>query len=166
MTEDNAPLNLFGTWLGETRDIQTEYFGYNFDKLTPARPENIPALIKYLSWNTKSAMHELVEADNETSWKPWQHDDPYVNRDAYVGEVVDVLHFLGNMLVALDCTTEELNAAYTTKLETNRERQRRKYRIQDAGEKCCLCLRALDDHAVQVAPSGDMCVPCADKVRS
>lgn len=138
---------LFGSWLSATRELQETAFQTDFSRFStdPADPEALRRLIEYISWNTKAATHELVELDGETSWKPWQHDEPYVRRREVIKEAVDVLHFVANILCGVGCTDEELSGIYAGKMLVNRERQARGYRVTAAGEKCKRCARALDD---------------------
>lgn len=154
----NPPL--FGSWLDETRDLQVDAYGTDYTQLDPAEPDNLKRLVDYISWNTKSAVHELVELDSETSWKPWQHDDPYVNRDAVVTEAVDVLHFVANVLCAVGCGTDELNEAYSHKMQVNRARQQRGYLVNGDGVKCRGCKRALDDGSIPVSQDAGLCLSC------
>ena len=59
----------------------------------------------------------------EFSWKYWATDDPFVNREEVIEELVDVNHFVANMLVAVGVTDDEWEAAYRGKQQVNRERQ-------------------------------------------
>jgi hypothetical protein len=77
----------------------------------------------FLDWNVTAAIQELAEVREEFSWKPWATDEPFVNRDRVRDEVVDVMHFLGNILVAIGVTDEELAEAYQAKQEKNRLRK-------------------------------------------
>jgi hypothetical protein len=157
---------LFEEWLAATRELQETAYkvDYDFFENEPGSDElRIHNLVEYISWNTKAAMHELVELDSETSWKPWQMDASYVNRREVIGEAVDALHFIANILAAVDCTDEELNERYLAKMEVNRERQLgvKGYYVNAAGVKCALCRRALDD----VSPSpfdSNLCAECYD----
>jgi dimeric dUTPase (all-alpha-NTP-PPase superfamily) len=89
---------------------------------------------------------ELAEVRQAISWKPWQHDDPYADRHEVLKECVDVLHFVANILCAVDATDEELDAEYLKKMQKNADRQKNGYRVLDEGMKCTLCVRALDDY--------------------
>lgn len=160
MTDDTP---LFGSWLDETKQLQIEAYGTDYSQLHPYDETNLPRLVEYLAWNTKAATHELVELDSETSWKPWQHDKPYVNRDAVIMEAIDVLHFAANILCAVDCSTDELNAGYARKMAVNRRRQLQGYVLAGGGAvrlKCARCGRALDDGSVEVSADGSHCVSC------
>ena len=126
---------LFGTWIKDTVDLQEEFYKPGIRNLPQGELED------WIRINTLAAEDELHEALQEISWKPWAKSE-YFNREAFIGEIVDVLHFVANMLGAANCTDEELNAAYLEKMERNRERQRQNYTGLD---KCTKCNRAADD---------------------
>jgi hypothetical protein len=149
----NRKLPLFGNWLDATRVLQVEVYRADYSRF-PHYPTNgndthetRQNLVDYIDVMWGAAIHELIELHDETSWKPWQHDDPYVNRGAVVKEAVDALHFVANILAAVACTDEELSEAYLEKMAVNRERQEREsgYFVQADGVKCRICRRALDD---------------------
>lgn len=129
-----APVPLFGTWLRETLKLQTEFY---------KDISNLPQdeLEDWMRVNAFAAEDEIHEAMGEISWKPWASKH-FFNREEFIGECVDALHFIGNMLAAAKCSDEELNAAYLEKMERNRERQRNGYSGTD---KCSFCKRAVDD---------------------
>lgn len=102
-------------WLDSTKDLQENTYSYDFDML----PKE---LARYLEWNLLAAYQELGEVGVEFSWKPWATDEPFYHRDRILNEIVDLLHFLGNMLVAIDVTDEELEVAYKAKQAMNRRR--------------------------------------------
>jgi hypothetical protein len=85
---------------------------------------------------------EVAEASHELSWKSWA-TRPYLNREAYIGEIVDVLHFAGNILVMVDCTDTELEEAYYEKMERNRNRM--KSGVYTGTDKCPSCKRDWGD---------------------
>lgn len=125
---------LFTRWLSETLRLQTEFY---------KDISNLPQeeLEDWMRVNAFAAEDEIHEAMNEISWKPWAKSE-FFHREAFIGECVDALHFVGNMLAAAGCTDGELNAAYLEKMERNRERQRAGYTGTD---KCDICNRASDD---------------------
>jgi len=92
---------------------------------------------------------ELAEMRQAISWKPWQHDAPYADREEILKEAVDVLHFIANMIVAAGGTDEELNKLYLQKMEKNKKRQLEGYKVKAEGVKCNQCSRALDDFDVE-----------------
>lgn len=104
-------------WLESTKELQEETYGYKFS------PDSEPQWVAaYLEWNVFAAYQELAELAVEFSWKPWAVDPPFVNRDRVRDEVIDVLHFAGNILTAIGVTDEELAEHYQAKQSLNRRR--------------------------------------------
>jgi hypothetical protein len=128
-------------------DLQTNYFNVNFQRMLPADR------IRYIKDMKLSVSAELQEALDETDWKPWQPGN-HVNRDAYLGELVDALHCLMNLFLALGDDpvklADEVFERYTIKNHINRTRQ-----STGVAEKCGGCRRALDDPAVACTRRGD-----------
>jgi dimeric dUTPase (all-alpha-NTP-PPase superfamily) len=137
---------LFNQWLKQTRRLQTEAYNIDYSKFQGTEHENLNTLIEYIRWNMLAIDDELAEVRQAISWKPWQHDDPYADRHEVLKECVDVLHFVANILCAVDATDEELDAEYLKKMQKNADRQKNGYRVLDEGMKCALCVRALDDY--------------------
>lgn len=135
MTEVMTKSQLFGSWLKDTRELQRDYYANDLPALQGKERAREIILQSY------AAEDEIHEATAEVSWKPWAKSE-FFHREAYIGELVDALHFIANMLCIADCTDEELNAAYAEKMERNRERQRQGYTGRD---KCRVCRRAVDD---------------------
>ena len=102
-------------WLASTEALQREAFG-----LTP--PDDAAGVAATLKDNLLAATIELAETSVEFSWKYWAVDAPFFNRERIVEELVDVNHFVANMLVAMRVTDEEWEAAYQAKQEKNRRR--------------------------------------------
>ena len=136
---------LFNEWLAKTKNLQQEAYGISYSKFEGNEPAELNNIIEYLRWNMLAIDDELAEIRKEISWKPWQHDDPYVNREAVVKECVDVLHFVANIICAVGGTDEQLDAYYVNKMEVNRQRQLKGYKVKAEGVKCGSCARALDD---------------------
>jgi hypothetical protein len=143
---------LFNEWLGNTKKLQTEAYKIDYSKFEGQSPESLNNIIEYLRWNMLAIDDELAEIRKEISWKPWQHDDPYVNREAVVKECVDVLHFVANIICAVGGTDEQLDAYYVNKMEVNRQRQLKGYVVKAEGMKCQSCARALDDFDTATCP--------------
>lgn len=126
-------------------DLQTETYGHNFQAMLASER------IQFVK-NMKLALEaELQEALDETQWKPWvKPRGSWINRDAYVGEMVDVLHFFVNMLLVLGDDPRDLAVEvfqrYRRKHAVNRQRQVDGY--DGVSTKCPVCRRALDDSAV------------------
>jgi dimeric dUTPase (all-alpha-NTP-PPase superfamily) len=123
---------LFGDWLKETRALQVESYGTD-----PVDLEG-EDLAVFLRWNFLAAHTELSEALAELPWKPWsqKHKERLEDsrgltewdaRDRAVDEIVDVLHFIANILVALDIDDEDINNGYINKMHINAQRQREHY---------------------------------------
>lgn len=107
-------------WLESTRDLQQNTYGYDLEWLSDLSEPDATA--HYLDWNQTAAVQELAELREEFSWKPWATDKPFVNRQRIIAETVDVMHFLGNILVGLGVNDEEYEAAYRMKQDINRAR--------------------------------------------
>lgn len=80
-------------------------------------------------------MIEIAEVFREFSWKYWAQDNPFINREKVIGELVDVGHFIANCLVALDVSDAEWEAAYRAKQDENRRRQRDGYAARKEGQE-------------------------------
>lgn len=139
---------LFNKWLAETRDLQKNVYFINYDEMAGDDARKIRNLVEYMRWNMLAVDDELAEMRQAISWKPWQHDQPYADREEIIKEAVDVLHFVANMIVAAGGTDEELDKLYLQKMQKNRERQLKGYKIRAEGVKCQQCTRALDDFDV------------------
>ena len=97
----------------------------------------------------------------EVGWKPWATPRGWVNRDAAVGELVDVAHFLANLLCALDVSDSEWEYLYRAKQEVNRQRMR-SGTYDGVSGKCPRCFRAYDSPTTSCTPdSGAMPAWCA-----
>lgn len=150
LTERDHTLNMIATvgtarwkWLRSTVDLQTEAFGVEY-------PLTGEVLADYVRTNVTAIVAELGEALKEIGWKPWSTGQGYLYREAFLGELVDVGHFLANLLVAVGITDEEWEAAYQRKQQVNRERQAAGYDTR--AEKCPGCGRAYDDDATRCNP--------------
>lgn len=135
----------FGEWLAETHVLQRDSFGTD-----PVELEG-PERGEFLMWNAFAATDELHEAMLEIKWKPWLTDGSrgeWVDRDAFVGELVDCLHFVANMLATANCDGEELTQRYVAKMQLNAKRQRDGYDgVKDADG------RAVDGPVPMIAPN-------------
>ena len=113
--------------LRDTRALQREAFGV--DPLTLQGS----ALREYLVWNLHALMVEAAEATNRLAWKPWRTwDDDQVYAHSkrvrvepeFEEEVIDCLHFVANVLVALGLDDIQLHDAWQRKANVNRVRQK------------------------------------------
>jgi len=111
----------------------------------------IESRVRYIKDMVLAATDELHEALNEAPWKPWTIGVPVINEEAFFAELVDVWHFVMNLLLVAhagwtpDRVAVELAVRYTTKNRKNLQRQLDGY---DGRNKCPGCRRALDDDAV------------------
>lgn len=147
---DDYPL--FGEWLMRTDVLQRMSYG--------SKPSELEgdARAEYFRTMTAALVFELGEMSNEIGWKTWGTDRT-INRDNYIKEAVDVMHFIGNLLILVGCTDEELNAAYNAKMKVNMERMlRADYNGRTEG-KCVTCKRSFDDVGQSIVQT-TMCVMC------
>jgi dimeric dUTPase (all-alpha-NTP-PPase superfamily) len=100
-------------WLALTRERQTQI------GTLPLHTER--ARVDYVKDMMLALMVEAGEALQCVDWKPWRSDRT-TDRDAFIEEIVDVLHFAGNLLVAFDVTDAELHEAYAAKSRVNKQR--------------------------------------------
>lgn len=132
-------------------DLQENHFNVNFQRMLPADR------VRYIKDMSLALTAELHEALDETGWKPWATRKGILDRDAYVGELVDVLHFLVNLFLATGDDpvdlADEVFTRYTLKNQVNRDRQSASY--DGVSTKCGVCRRALDDPAVGCSRKGD-----------
>ncbi len=114
-------------WLESTEALQREAFGHDWSAIGRS-----PALVAAtLRDNLFAAAVELLgETPREFAWKYWARDKPWVNRERVLEELVDVGHFVANMLVALDVDDDEWESAYQRKQDENRRRQLDGYTVK------------------------------------
>ncbi len=120
----------FAAWLVMTKQLQTALHGAD-----PGAFQG-PDRASYIRYNTLAAVAELMEFLNETRWKPWQSDPGEVIRsDAALEELVDVLHFIANLLVSLQVSPDDLSEAYLAKHRMNYKRllSGQTVEVRDAG---------------------------------
>lgn len=144
-------------WLSTTKRMQREIYGNDLENM----PEDDKR--RYTDVMFRAATCELVEASDETDWKPWVVREPdapvFPNPHVFCSEIVDAQMFLANMLVAAGITDEEYEAIYRAKWEKNIARQRRGNYVSRKGvDKCKNCGRSFDD--VQEGPSPGICSIC------
>jgi hypothetical protein len=105
--------------------------------------------IEFIRWNVIAIEDEIHEALGEVSWKPWQTGE-YINREAYVGELVDALHFLVNLCLAVGAGPDEIAERYFAKANKNKARMADGY--DGVSSKCPLCKRDTNDTGVRCGP--------------
>jgi|SRR5215471_15676194 len=104
--------------------------------------------IDYIHMMVTALQRESFELLDETSWKSWARDT-FINRDDAAAEAADLLHFLVNICLALDCGAGELLARYYAKADRNVRRQAEGY--EHGSDKCPTCGRALDEPHVETS---------------
>lgn len=119
--------------------LQKDSFGVDPDDLSNEER------IEFIKNMVLAATDELHEALNEVGWKPWA-SSRHINRDAYVGELIDVMHFLVNLFLAVGATADEVEYRYQEKADKNARRQLDGY--DGVTGKCPECRRAYDDIGV------------------
>lgn len=131
------------------RQLQVEAFG-----LDPAgmMDDDRAQYIKEMALALTDEVHEALA---ETGWKSWAKSR-HLNREAYVSELVDALHFLVNLLLVANVGPEELYTKYLAKRAENARRQEAGY--DGVSEKCSLCHRDL----AEAKKYGSPCDPLHD----
>jgi hypothetical protein len=100
--------------------------------------------VAYIDYNMTALIQEIAEARDEIAWKPWADDHlGFINEPECRGEMVDVLHFFVNIMLALDVTPDVLLHLYLDKRAVNAARQAEGYSHHT--QKCGTCGRALDE---------------------
>lgn len=111
----------------------------------PADFDDEDAKIQYIKDMILACTDELHEALAEVGWKPWA-TSRHINREAYVGELLDAWQFLMNLFQVAHVTPEELARLLYQKHLVNWRRIREEY--DGVTTKCKVCRRALDDEHV------------------
>jgi dUTPase len=102
-------------WIESTKELQTEAYGADPGALIG------DAWADFVTWNCAALLCEVGEFMREVGWKPWAINRGWMS-DKALEELVDVGHFLGNLLAALHVTDEQWEAAYRRKQQKNRDR--------------------------------------------
>jgi hypothetical protein len=126
-------------WLESTRKLQETSFGVDF-----SQRETGAKLADNLVHQGFALIIELAEAFGEIQWKDWAENRGQYNREAVVGELVDVGHFLANLLVHFNVTDDEWEGLYQAKQDRNRMRQATAGGYNAKASKCLRCHRELD----------------------
>jgi dUTPase len=135
------------------QNLQRE-FGFDFK--TMPQEERIACIRD----QHQAAIVEFNEVLDEVDWKPWtSNPNRQIRREAYIGELIDVLHFWVNMVLVVSgkMTAEEIaDEIFTRYAMKNRINSRRRHDGYDGrSTKCGGCGRALDDVAVECTKVGD-----------
>jgi len=127
--------------LGMQRNLQLEAYGLAPDKM------DVDTKIEYIKTMILAGTDELHELLAELDWKPWTQGERKINYDGAKKEIVDLWHFVLNIMLALDMSTDELYRMYMTKRRVNADRQKNGY--DGRSTKCPGCSRALEDVTLQ-----------------
>jgi hypothetical protein len=128
------------------KDIQENVYGYNFEEL---RSKPLPEFRQFFDWNYHAIQDELRETFDALGgikdgigngvWKPWKktyhekapdmtfNDLSESDKKELQMELIDIQHFLFNMMLAAGLTPQSLMNMYFSKNEENRKRQERGY---------------------------------------
>lgn len=127
------------------KDIQENVYGYNFQEL---QTENLEDFRRFFDWNFHAIIDELMETMNALGgikdgignavWKPWKKDHQKIQTMSYNDlsendkkelkmELIDIQHFLFNMMLACDMTPDEIFNFYMSKNQENRNRNKNNY---------------------------------------
>jgi hypothetical protein len=131
----------FSEWLDLQWRLQVGSFGIDPQKLDPEDRA------VYVTWNSYALEDELHEATQEVGWKPWA-TSRHQNRDEFLKEIVDLMHFLGNLILTASAPGQppmelgaELWELYQQKSAVNVQRQLQGY--DGVSGKCPVCDREL-----------------------
>jgi hypothetical protein len=114
-------------------ELQRESFGIDPQQL------HLEDRDRYVQAMALALIVEVDEALQEISWKPWASGQ-WFNREAYLLELIDVLHFWCNLVLIATDDPDEILSVYLRKAELNALRQKSGY----TGEKCPTCGRGMD----------------------
>jgi hypothetical protein len=128
------------------KDIQENVYGYNFKEM---QDMPLSKVREFFDWNYAAIQDELREMFDALGgvkhgignavWKPWKKDfhdkapnmtlnqmHPEDKKELKM-ELIDIQHFLFNLMLAVEMTEEELFNYYMSKNEENRNRQKNNY---------------------------------------
>lgn len=149
-------------WLSSTRWLQRTAYGHDTDAPVTDEQRAIDAVHQGFA-----LIMELAEAFGELQWKEWAANRGDVDRDALVGELVDVAHFLANLLVKFGVNDDEWEHLYREKQARNLARQQHGYSARAV--KCPDCGRELDKPGAAKVVSGQrgdfiICAHCGERL--
>lgn len=127
-----AEQTTFQSFLLRQYTLQRDAFNSDMHKYTPEKR------VDSIKWNVLAAQTELAEVLGEVCWKPWAtYDvgDVFKDRDKYVEELVDVLHFIANLLILARVNDTELSRRFIEKQAVNAARQQTDGGYKGDGQK-------------------------------
>lgn len=128
------------------KDIQENVYGYDFEAMR--NQMTLEQFRQFFDWNYHAIQDELREVFDALGgiddgignavWKPWKKDHAKTAHTTYDEmsdsdkkelkmELIDIQHFLFNMMLAVGMTPDELFNYYFSKNKENRTRQKNGY---------------------------------------
>lgn len=128
------------------KNIQETVYGYDFEKMRSEM--SLEDFRRFFDWNYHAIQDELREMFDALGgiedgvgnavWKPWKskhseisnmkfNDMSEADKKELKMELIDIQHFLFNMMLAVGMSADELFNYYFSKNEENRRRQRDGY---------------------------------------
>jgi NTP pyrophosphatase (non-canonical NTP hydrolase) len=126
------------------KTIQSDVYGYDFEQMR----DKMSKLVDFWKWNQLAIQSELMEAFDALGgiqdgignavWKPWKkkHQDVQDMKLSDLSErdlkdlkmeLIDIQHFLFNLMISVGMDAEEIFNYYVAKNQENIERQKRGY---------------------------------------
>jgi NTP pyrophosphatase (non-canonical NTP hydrolase) len=126
------------------KNIQTEVYGYDFDEMQ----KRMSGILEFWKWNHLAIQSELMEAFDALGgiqdgigngvWKPWKKSHSKIKDIALSDlserdlkdlkmELIDIQHFLFNLMISVGMDAEEIFNYYVAKNKENIDRQHRGY---------------------------------------
>lgn len=109
-------------------------------------------LMAMVRTQTLACIDELMEAMNETGWKPWASSNHF-NVEAFRSELIDAFRFWLNLVHISGMSAEGVFMLYQESMLKTRARVDNGY--DGVSTKCPGCKRAYDDKAVSCKPRKD-----------
>jgi hypothetical protein len=122
-------------WLNMMRGLQEVAFGAHYDDFEDDYRGDSMLM------NLYALVCEVVEMGDEMGWKPWSSPRGFINREPALIELVDQMHFQGNLAAHGKYTGEEVGRALKAKALKNLQRQLDGYDTRK--NKCPSCHRDL-----------------------
>ena len=79
-----------------------------------------------MKWMSVALADEAMEILRETSWKPWKKPKQ-LDHAKIKEEIIDALHFVLEMALLMNMSSEDIYDAYSKKMDENIRRQKEGY---------------------------------------
>ncbi len=136
-------------WLTALEMLQEVAFGAHYDEFDDQYRGDSMLM------NLYALVCEVVEMGDEMGWKTWSSPRGFINREPAIREMVDQMHFQGNLLKHCKATGAEVGAELKKKMLKNLERQLDGYNVR--GKKCPACHRDQSDRIIEGVPMRCYC---------